>query len=386
MPIQSTDLTSMLFISNDSETWVIKPNVVILNHGATAIWSIAQTTVVINNGTITGGAGVDFRGSNSKLHNADRATIFSEVGEGVQFLGGGKNTLTNEGSIYSPTTGVFAAFTSQNDTDSLTIENIGTIESGDVGIHLRSDSSKASLIDNSGSIIADGVAINLGMPNGMTRVVNTGTIEAGPNLPAIVVASSGQLEVVNFGLIIGDVSASDPGATSLIASEDVIRNGGEIYGDVTLGPGNDRYEGAGGMVSGVIDGGSGRDKLGGGSAADTLHGGLDKDRLKGGGDADTFLYSEIADSRPGARDVILDFRSRQSDVIDLSAIDAQSGAGNQGFSFVGASTFSGAKGELRYDATGRGVIVEADRNGDGKADFSVLLAGLKQVNAGDFTL
>jgi len=44
-------------------------------------------------------------------------------------------------------------------------------------------------------------------------------------------------------------------------------------------------------------------------------------------------------------------------------------------------------GELRYEVSGTaGVIVFADTNGDGSADFSIRLAGLNTLSAGAFNL
>ena len=55
---------------------------------------------------------------------------------------------------------------------------------------------------------------------------------------------------------------------------------------------------------------------------------------------------------------------------------------SQSFSFIGADAFHGVAGELRY-ASG---TVEADVNGDGTADFSLAIANLSSLAAGDFIL
>jgi hypothetical protein len=54
------------------------------------------------------------------------------------------------------------------------------------------------------------------------------------------------------------------------------------------------------------------------------------------------------------------------------------GAGNPGdddFTLIGVSNFSGTKGELRESYSGGNTIVSGDVNGDGHADFSFALKG-----------
>ncbi|HLC09464.1 MAG TPA: RTX toxin, partial [Methyloceanibacter sp.] len=103
--------------------------------------------------------------------------------------------------------------------------------------------------------------------------------------------------------------------------------------------------------------------------------------------ADSFVFSVKAESVKGAaRDLILDFSQADGDLIDLSAIDANSSkAGNQAFHFVDGDDLSqsfaayhrshakGAwAGVIRVTADN---IVQADINGDGKADFEIAVQG-----------
>src|SRR4029077_10368560 len=120
-----------------------------------------------------------------------------------------------------------------------------------------------------------------------------------------------------------------------------------------------------------------------------------RDVLTGGADGDTFRFLALSDSgKTGAtRDLITDFTQGApgvSDVIDLSTIDAKTGAGNPGdddFTFIGVSNFSGVKGQLRESFSGGNTIISGDVNGDGKADFSIALKGhFLLTGAGDFVL
>lgn len=138
----------------------------------------------------------------------------------------------------------------------------------------------------------------------------------------------------------------------------------------------------------ALIGGLGNDTLrGGGSAIDSLTGGAGRDVMFGGPDTitgDDFIYLAVSESRVGANhDVIRDFTSGMDD-LDLSAIDANSNrAGNQAFTF-GGSTPGNFK-VWQVDA-GRDLLVQGDVNGDGRADFEILLRNTASVVADDFIL
>lgn len=134
-----------------------------------------------------------------------------------------------------------------------------------------------------------------------------------------------------------------------------------------------------------LRGGAGNDTLTGGAGGDTLFGGLGADILTGGGGGDIFMLRAAAESTASTRDRIADFAS--GDKIDLSAIDALAGGGDDAFTFVGAAAFSGA-GQLRVTASGADWLVEADIDGNGVADLAVLVRTQSGATllAGDFIL
>ena len=135
-----------------------------------------------------------------------------------------------------------------------------------------------------------------------------------------------------------------------------------------------------------ITGGDGNDTLKGGAGNDTLIGGAGRDILFGGDGNDVFVFNAVSDSgvTGATRDTIKDFTA--GDKIDLSAIDAVSGGGDNAFHFIEAHAFSHTAGELRSYASGANTIVAGDVNGDGKADFSILLTGAHTLAATDFLL
>ncbi|HMN84508.1 MAG TPA: hypothetical protein PKA74_00755 [Bauldia sp.] len=160
--------------------------------------------------------------------------------------------------------------------------------------------------------------------------------------------------------------------------------------------GSDKLFGLGG--NDVLDGGYGeRDDLYGGGGRDVLTGG---NTSGSGGQSGSytdsiFHYTALSDSGPTAatRDLITDFLSGSApgvveggSIIDLSAIDAipKTKNVNDGFVFIGNSPWGRHAGELRYLWTAGQTIVEADVNGDGKADFSIALAGHHTPVASDF--
>ncbi|MEH2166114.1 MAG: calcium-binding protein [Nostoc sp.] len=140
----------------------------------------------------------------------------------------------------------------------------------------------------------------------------------------------------------------------------------------------------------IINGFDGNDTIFGGDGDDTLIGGAGTDTLTGGGGFgnDVFKFNSVSESQPGVlRDVITDFAGVgngifRGDQIDLSTIDANSTiAGNQAFTFIGASAFS-APGQVRYSEG----ILQANTDGNLSADFEIQLTGAPQLVASDIIL
>ena len=141
----------------------------------------------------------------------------------------------------------------------------------------------------------------------------------------------------------------------------------------------------GGTGDDVLWGLGGSDTIYGGAGSDTLIGGPGADKLWGGDGADTFVFQAVTDSRlaVSARDTIGDFNYAQGDKIDLSDIDANSRRiGNQAF-VMGGDHFTGVRGQLIQVVTDKGLLIEGDIQGDFRADFAVLLAGVDHRLAND---
>jgi hypothetical protein len=99
-----------------------------------------------------------------------------------------------------------------------------------------------------------------------------------------------------------------------------------------------------------------------------------------------FVFNAIAETGigAGARDRIFGWNA--GDTIDLSAIDANGAAAGDAFSFIGTSAFTHQAGELRVFTSGSQTVVAGDVDGNGTADFQILVAGTVTLTAADFVL
>ena len=168
---------------------------------------------------------------------------------------------------------------------------------------------------------------------------------------------------------------------------------GDAGDDILLGDfGNDTLRGGasndtlfGGAGDDSLDGVTGNDALDGGAGNDTLLGSAGRDVLTGGLGADVFLFTVAGQSNGSFVDTVTDFTAG-SDRIDLSGIDANTAqGGDQAFNFIGTAAFSGA-GQLRFVRAGADLRLLGDTNGDGLADFALILTDEASIAASNFLL
>jgi len=198
--------------------------------------------------------------------------------------------------------------------------------------------------------------------------LNSGTVSVGLKLGATNV----KVDVVN-----GDEVWADHSLTS------VSKNVSELH---ALGIGKVDFKGAGSGQE--MFGNSAVNTIKGNGGDDTIDGGGGIDKLYGGTDADTFLFAKGDTGKThGKADSIFDFSTADGDKIDLTQWDADSKmSGHQSFDFIGSDAFGKHAGELHVVTTKTDTYVEGDTNGDGKADFSIHLAGVLNLTAGSFDL
>jgi hypothetical protein len=152
--------------------------------------------------------------------------------------------------------------------------------------------------------------------------------------------------------------------------------------------GSGAINGTGNDLANTIIGNGVNNTLKGGAGNDTLVGGGGVDRLYGGSGADTFVFKAVADSTPGAHDMILDFSGvsdgGEGDRIDLTGLESSVG---ETFTVYADGRFHGGSGDLRaYTNSAGNTILEVDINGDKHADFQVIVTGAHTIGIPDLIL
>ena len=375
----------------------------------------AANDSLVNSGTITGGQMQDYGGSRhnngvlvegdaSRITNLEGGVISSlsiEInGSGIEYqddVSGAR--LRNYGEI-NALNGWGVDLSSASNVTNMSLINYGTIQGG--AGSLRGDST-ADTFHNRGLMDGD---VDMGAGND-TFDNRAGDVDGDVLLGAGDDFYDGRLDAYVTGAILGgdgdDVIYGGHNADLIEGGEnnDELRgNGGddEIRGD----NGDDMMLGNDGDDE--IIGGNGNDSLFGGRGNDVLNGGNDNDRINGGdgddriiagggtdilfgdGGADTFTFASVNDSgMTGAtRDRIFDFDQAEGDVVFLASIDANDNVGgNQVFSYIAGASFSNTAGELRYTSSG---MIEGDTDGDGSADFQILLTTAPTLTVDAFVL
>lgn len=137
--------------------------------------------------------------------------------------------------------------------------------------------------------------------------------------------------------------------------------------------------GTGNTANNILTGSDAANLLNGSAGNDILIGAGGADRLTGGRGADIFTFLAASDSLSGiaTRDTITDFKVREGDHINLSAIDANTSLdGDQAFSYIGGGSFTDA-GQLRFSAG----VLSGDTDNDGLSEFEILLVGVRVFDA-----
>jgi subtilisin family serine protease/Ca2+-binding RTX toxin-like protein len=209
------------------------------------------------------------------------------------------------------------------------------------------------------------------------------TLAGGAGADLLVGAGGDDAYLVDQG---ADVVAEDPdgGFDTVLSTATFVLPGNvevlRLTGTASIdGSGND---GANLLIGNVL-----ANRLGGSDGHDTIVGGLGADTLTGGLGADRFRFAATDDSgESNGRDIIVDFLPAEGDRIDLSGMDAIARtASRESFTFIGTNAFSAAdaSGQLRweYDASLGGVVLLGSTDATAKAEFSLLLPGVRSIDA-----
>jgi Ca2+-binding RTX toxin-like protein len=125
----------------------------------------------------------------------------------------------------------------------------------------------------------------------------------------------------------------------------------------------------------TLTGDAGANTIYGQGGDDVINGGAGKDLLFGGAGADHFVFTSLETTDAGA-DQVFDFNAAGGDLIDLTAIDADTGTGgDQAFTLVGSFTGVAGQAVLTYDVGLDVTHMGFDTNGDATADLFLLLSG-----------
>ncbi|MBN9021493.1 MAG: hypothetical protein J0H08_05245, partial [Rhizobiales bacterium] len=128
--------------------------------------------------------------------------------------------------------------------------------------------------------------------------------------------------------------------------------------------------------------------ISGDAGADVIRGGLGPDTMFGGAGGDRFDFDAVTEigKKKGALDLISDWGA--GDRIDLSTIDANgTKKGDKAFKFLKKEGADFTKaGQVSFDQKKGNTFVQGDTNGDGKADFKLLIVGEIDLTKGDFVL
>ncbi|CAA9352133.1 MAG: hypothetical protein AVDCRST_MAG90-2487 [uncultured Microvirga sp.] len=185
-------------------------------------------------------------------------------------------------------------------------------------------------------------------------------------LAPITQANYDALTVTRPGIIEGRIELAT-GVADIVATE--FKNVSIAYG-VTI------ENATGGSARDLLWGNQVANTLKGMAGDDVLNGYEGADKLFGGAGNDTFQFSNLEKG-----DRIEDWNA--GDKIDLTKLDANAGvAGDQAFAYIGNAGFTKTAGQLRY-ANG---LLQGDTNGDGIADFAVVVTGAPGLTAADILL
>lgn len=173
------------------------------------------------------------------------------------------------------------------------VTNAGTISGTATGVYYESLAGQVQSLTNTGHIFADNSAVYSG-GGADFKLVNTGILQGGQQS---VLLSSGN---------------------------DNVRNTGTLIGDVSLGGGNDQFDGRGGTVIGTILGGDGNDRLINSADAETFDGGAGTDVVAFTGSAAAIVF---LDGREGSGAALGDIYTNVENVLG-SMIGADQITGN----------------------------------------------------------
>ena len=354
-------------------------NVAIINAASAGTISIAGTGAIFS---VDDGINIETNGTGSASVVYGGA-INTTAGDGIDVsTTSGSITITSGGAISAPGgDGIETLSTSGNQT--ITVN--GAVNGGGAfdGVHAVSTSGTLTVNVNGANVTGADDAVDVSSGGAKTVTITAGRTLTGGDL-GIASTGTGATTINNSGTVTGTgvairsetsattlnnlAGATINGAISLSGLNDSVTNAGTIAGTLSMGAGDDLYDGVNGSISGTINGGTGNDTMLVGAGAQSMAGGAGNDTFRGtatGLNGDT-----ISDFAAGDKIVISD-----ADLASFSfSLDGNT------LTYTGGSlTLTGFSGQLQASAAaGGGVqltvgappVIDArnDFNGDGRSD------------------
>lgn len=230
---------------------------------------IVQTTDIVISGTPFGLNQSDY------LLVADSVNVVS-TGALTTIAGSGDNTVVVNGAVYGPLANVLLYGDNNHVTIGLTGQ-VGTMQTSSGVGNIILEGNEASVINHGTIDGGTAVLIREGL-NG--RIENTGRMTGIDGVAFSDMASGSQNLVINsgylfgseYGVMVGTNADSQTtevfnsgtlggGIAAISGSEqgETIRNSGILIGDVLMNGGDDVFDGRGGTVEGLVQGGTGND-------------------------------------------------------------------------------------------------------------------------------
>ena len=347
-----------LFDNGDDIIFVDDDYTVTIETGGLGVRA-GDITLEGGNVLITGDADEDLRlgtGSLVSVANGATLTVAQDITAGDVVLGDTGTLILNGANSHTGATTVGVG----------TLEVNGSITASDVSV------SGTGVLRGTGTIFSDVTLAGGSLEGSLTfggGLDVTGTTAVNADLTFNNLANT--LDLANQAQVNGRVYMKG-GDDNLTVGDTA-----GINGNVLTGSGDDNVT-ATGSLSGFVRLGNGNDTFDstGSTEARTVIAGQGDDTMTGGAGADLFIFTEIEDLwNGGAREVITDF-TQGEDRLRMRGIDADiTTGGDQNFDFVGDADFSGTAGELRSIISDGRTFISGDVDGDGMADFQLILDG-----------
>jgi Ca2+-binding RTX toxin-like protein len=207
----------------------------------------------ILNGTVfvdeDNGLAVFSEGAATQIEIGQTGKVAAEYGI---YTGGNNATIVNEGRIKATSIAV------EMEGDNSRLVNHGTISSRDSYAYYAFNTDKFTLI-NDGRMISD-LGLHFDADKLTVKFGSDSVVEAENNVITFSSDMDETSHLINEGRI--EATAENTFLVAIVGDEgdDSVRNRGTIKGDVTLGSGNDLFDGRGGQViQGVVTGGEDSD-------------------------------------------------------------------------------------------------------------------------------